>query len=197
MHGIPLPEGLVESEKLSEPLFTPSTKAEQRAHDENISPEQGNPLSIRISVKLIFFPTIPGVKLIGKELYEEISSTALKLYTTAADYARTKGLILADTKFEFGLVPDEADTSKKTLILIDEALTPDSSRYWPLEGYKAGGPQPSFDKQFLRDWLVQSGFRRGLESGPEGKEGEGWTIDDSVLEGTRKRYTEAVELLTA
>lgn len=195
MHGISLPEGLVESQKLSEPLFTPSTKAEQVAHDENISPEQGNPYVFQL-IFWFFNLTIPAAKLIGKELYEQIASTALKLYITAAEYARTKGLILADTKFEFGLV-QEVGKSEKTLILIDEALTPDSSRYWPLEGYKAGGPQPSFDKQFLRDWLVQSGFRRGLESGPEGKEGEGWTIEDSVLEGTRKRYAEAVELLTA
>jgi phosphoribosylaminoimidazole-succinocarboxamide synthase len=119
----------------------------------------------------------------------------LKLYSTAADYARSRGLILADTKFEFGLVTDEHDASKKILILIDEALTPDSSRYWPVEGYKAGGPQASFDKQYLRDWLVQSGFRKGLESGPEGKEGEGWVIEQSVVEGTRNRYAEAVQRL--
>lgn len=121
----------------------------------------------------------------------------MRLYSAAADYARTRGLILADTKFEFGLVPDDQDTSKKKVILIDEALTPDSSRYWPLEGYEAGGPQPSFDKQYLRDWLVQSGFKKGLESGPQGKEGEGWVIDMSVVEGTKKRYAEAVQLLTA
>jgi phosphoribosylaminoimidazole-succinocarboxamide synthase len=118
----------------------------------------------------------------------------LKLYSTAADYARTRGLILADTKFEFGLVQDEHDASKKQVIWIDEALTPDSSRYWPMEGYKAGGPQPSFDKQYLRDWLVQAGFRKGLESGPGG---EGWVIEESVVEGTGKRYAEAVQLLMA
>jgi len=120
----------------------------------------------------------------------------MKLYSTAAEYALTRGLILADTKFEFGLVSDNHSDGQKKVILIDELLTPDSSRYWPLEGYKEGGPQPSFDKQYLRDWLVNSGFRKGLESGPEGKEGEGWVIEESIVEGTRKRYAEAVELLT-
>ena len=119
----------------------------------------------------------------------------MRLYSTAADYARTRGLILADTKFEFGLVPDEHDTAKRKLILIDEALTPDSSRYWPVAGYKAGGPQASFDKQYVRDWLVKTGFRKGLESGPEGREGEGWVIEKGVVEGTRSRYAEAVQLL--
>jgi len=139
--------------------------------------------------------SIPSaIKLIGKELYDQISSASLKLYTAAAAYAQTRGLILVDTKFEFGLFPDEHDRSKRNLILIDEVLTPDSSRYWPMEGYKAGGPQPSFDKQYLRDWLVQSGFRKGLEDGPDG---EGWRMEDSVVEGTRKRYAEAVQLLMA
>ncbi|KAJ3501400.1 hypothetical protein NLJ89_g9355 [Agrocybe chaxingu] len=178
IHGIQVPQGLVEGEKLPKPLFTPSTKAEQGAHDENISPEQ-------------------AAKLVGQDLYNEISTAALKLYTTAADYARTRGLILADTKFEFGLVPPTDESGRKTLILIDELLTPDSSRYWPVDGYKPGGAQPSFDKQFLRDWLVASGFRKGLESGPVGKEGEGWVIEESVVDGTKKRYAEAVQLLTS
>ncbi|KDR67654.1 hypothetical protein GALMADRAFT_216279 [Galerina marginata CBS 339.88] len=179
VHGIKMPEGLVEGQKLPEPIFTPSTKAEQGEHDENISPEQ-------------------AAKLIGQELYDQISKAALKLYTTAADYARTRGLILADTKFEFGLVPSPSSSSPpgKQLILIDELLTPDSSRYWPLEGYKPGGAQPSFDKQYLRDWLVSAGFRKGLESGPEGKEGAGWVIDEDVVRGTGERYREAVEMLT-
>jgi phosphoribosylaminoimidazole-succinocarboxamide synthase len=94
-------------------------------------------------------------------------------------------VILADTKFEFGLVGDE-------LVLIDEVLTPDSSRYWPSVGYVAGGPQPSFDKQFLRDWLVEQGFKKGLE---KGKDGNGWTIDEQVVEGTRERYQQVVDLL--
>lgn len=144
-----------------------------------------------------FYLILPAVTLIGQELYDQLSSVALKLYSTAAEYALTRGLILVDTKFEFGLIPDEQDNSKKKLILIDEALTPDSSRYWPLESYKAGGTQPSFDKQFLRDWLVQSGFKKGLESGPVGHEGEGWTIEENVVEGTRQRYAEAIRLLTA
>jgi phosphoribosylaminoimidazole-succinocarboxamide synthase len=116
----------------------------------------------------------------------------LKLYATAADYAHSRGVILADTKFEFGLI---SSSSGKTLILIDELLTPDSSRYWPLASYAVGGPQPSFDKQYVRDWLVGTGFRKGLESGPEGHAGEGWAIEESVVKGTRDRYAEAVELL--
>ncbi|KAG6902483.1 hypothetical protein C0995_016060 [Termitomyces sp. Mi166 len=175
VHGIPLPAGLVESQKFPEPIFTPSTKAEQGAHDENISPEQ-------------------AAKLIGAELYDQISTAALQLYKTAADYARTRGVILADTKFEFGLIT--STSGEKSLILIDELLTPDSSRYWPLASYAPGGPQPSFDKQYVRDWLVAQGFRKGLESGPEGHEGEGWVIEEKVVEGTRDRYAEAVDLLT-
>ncbi|KAK0487424.1 hypothetical protein IW261DRAFT_1558505 [Armillaria novae-zelandiae] len=161
VHGISLPPDLVESQKIAEPLFTPSTKAEQAS------------------------------TLIGESLYNQISQAAIKLYTEAAAYAHSKGIILADTKFEFGLVP--GPSGEDTLILIDELLTPDSSRYWPLEGYKAGGPQPSFDKQYLRDWLVGAGFRKGLEEGKV--KGEGWTIEEGVVEGTRKRYTEVVDLL--
>ncbi|KAF5332111.1 hypothetical protein D9611_008169 [Ephemerocybe angulata] len=176
IHGIPVEEDLVESQKLPKPLFTPSTKAEQGDHDENISPEQ-------------------AAKIVGQELLDKISEVALKLYSAAAEYALTRGVILADTKFEFGLVPS-ATGSGKDLILIDEALTPDSSRYWPLEGYEPGKSQPSFDKQYLRDWLVGAGFRKGLESGPPGKEGEGWQIEQKVVEGTQARYQEAVDLLT-
>ncbi|KAH7094011.1 phosphoribosylaminoimidazole-succinocarboxamide synthase [Auriculariales sp. MPI-PUGE-AT-0066] len=169
VHGIPFPAGLVESQKLPEPLFTPSTKAEQGAHDENIHP----------------------TKLVGAELYARISKTAIDLYKRAQAYALTRGLILADTKFEFGLYGPE-----KELILIDEALTPDSSRYWPAADYELGRGQASFDKQFLRDWLVAQGFRKGLESGPEGHEGEGWIIDEEVVRGTSHRYQEAVDMLT-
>ncbi|KAK0244248.1 hypothetical protein EDD85DRAFT_807299 [Armillaria nabsnona] len=172
VHGISLPPNMIESQQITEPLFTPSTKAEQGAHDENISPQQASTL-------------------IGESLYNQISQAAIKLYTEAAAYAHSKGIILADTKFEFGLVPGPSGVD--TLILIDELLTPDSSRYWPLEGYKAGGPQPSFDKQYLRDWLVGAGFRKGLEEGKV--KGEGWTVEESVVEGTRKRYTEVVDLL--
>ncbi|KIK57649.1 hypothetical protein GYMLUDRAFT_45813 [Collybiopsis luxurians FD-317 M1] len=177
VHGIPFPPGLVESQKLPEPLLTPSTKAEQGAHDENISPEQAS-------------------QLIGETLYTQISQAALRLYSEAAIYAHSKGVILADTKFEFGLVPSP-NGDGEALILVDELLTPDSSRYWPLEGYEAGKPQPSFDKQYLRDWMVGAGFRKGLESGREGEEGQGWIIEDSVVEGTKKRYEEAVTLLTS
>ncbi|KAJ2934666.1 hypothetical protein H1R20_g2472, partial [Candolleomyces eurysporus] len=177
IHGISIEEDLVESQKLPKPLFTPSTKAEQGAHDENISPEK-------------------AAQVIGQELYDQISEVSIKLYTTAAEYALSRGVILADTKFEFGLIPS-ASGSGKDLILVDEVLTPDSSRYWPLSEYVPGKSQPSFDKQYLRDWLVGAGFRKGLESGPEGKEGEGWVIDEKVVEGTKKRYEEAVNLLTS
>lgn len=119
----------------------------------------------------------------------------MELYKTAAAYAETRGLILADTKFEFGLVPSPPPSSLPQVILIDELLTPDSSRYWPLEGYEPGRPQPSFDKQYLRDWLVEAGFRKGLESGKEGEEGSGWVIEEGVVEGTKARYDEAVRLL--
>ncbi|KAH9935972.1 SAICAR synthetase [Epithele typhae] len=168
VHGIALPAGLVESQKLPEPLFTPSTKAEQGAHDENISPAQ-------------------AAALVGAELCAHIERGALRLYAEAAAYALARGLILADTKFEFGLVPLAAlpaasasapvslavDGEEMALLLVDEALTPDSSRYWPAAGYAPGGPQPSFDKQFLRDWLTAEGFRKGREAGPEGHEGRG------------------------
>ncbi|KAH9070667.1 phosphoribosylaminoimidazole-succinocarboxamide synthase [Lactarius deliciosus] len=153
VHGIPLPDGLLESEKFPVPLFTPSTKAEQGAHDENISPEQ-------------------AAALIGQELYDKISAAAVRLYTAAAEHAATRGLIVADTKFEHS--------------------PPDSSRYWPLEGYAPGRSQPSFDKQYLRDWLTSQGFRKGLEGGPDGK---GWTMSEEVVRETRERYLSARDLL--
>ena len=137
-----------------------------------------------------------AAELIGPALCAKVERAALQLYKEAADYALTRGLILADTKFEFGLVPSPAPGAEDALILVDEALTPDSSRYWPAAAYAPGGPQPSFDKQFLRDWLVRAGFRKGLERGPEGREGEGWVMAPDVLEGTRKRYLEALEMLT-
>lgn len=137
---------------------------------------------------------ITAAKLIGKDLCDRISEVAIRLYTTAHAYAHSRGLILADTKFEFGLLPSSSPSSPDQLILIDEALTPDSSRYWPLDGYKPGGPQASFDKQYLRDWLRSEGFRKGLEGGKEGK-GEGWTMSEEVVRGTRERYVEARDLL--
>ncbi|ESK87760.1 phosphoribosylaminoimidazole-succinocarboxamide synthase [Moniliophthora roreri MCA 2997] len=176
IHGIPLPSNMVESQKLPEPLFTPSTKAEQGAHDENISPEQ-------------------AARLLGQNLYDQVSQASLKLYSEAASYAHSRGLILADTKFEFGLIPSTSKPGEEELILVDEVLTPDSSRYWPLEGYEPGKTQPSFDKQYLRDWLVSAGFRKGLESGRQGEEGQGWLIDENVVQGTKRRYEEAVKML--
>jgi phosphoribosylaminoimidazole-succinocarboxamide synthase len=193
-----MPAGLVESQKFPEPIFTPSTKAIQGAHDENISPEQGSYL-YHLAFAFITHTFPLAAQLIGQDLYTKISSIALQLYKTAAQYAESRGVILADTKFEFGLLPPSTISSsddQKQLILIDEVLTPDSSRYWPLKGYKPGQSQPSFDKQYLRDWLVGSGFRKGLERGPEGREDEGWTIDEYVVQGTRARYQEAVDLLT-
>ncbi|KAI6153922.1 hypothetical protein BKA82DRAFT_4095368 [Pisolithus tinctorius] len=175
MHGMPLPEGMVESQRLPQPLVTPSTKAEQGAHDENISPDRAG-------------------QLIGSKLYTRVADIALKLYSTAAEYAYSRGLILADTKFEFGLIPSTTGTSEDEVILVDEVLTPDSSRYWPLDQYVPGKPQPSFDKQYVRDWLVSVGYRKGLESGPEGN-GEGWGIDEAVIQGTQRRYSEAEEML--
>jgi len=182
-----VPAGLLESEKFPEPLFTPSTKAEAGQHDENIHPSR-------------------AAEIIGKDLAEEISLVSVELYKRAAEYALSRGVILADTKFEFGLVTapsplyDAAATSSTTtsssLILIDEVLTPDSSRYWPAASYVPGRSQPSFDKQFLRDWLVNEGFRKGLEDGPEGSaKGAGWTIAEEVVTGTASRYEEAMNLL--
>ncbi|KAG9127758.1 Bifunctional purine biosynthetic protein ade1 [Ceratobasidium sp. 392] len=173
VHGIRVPEGLVESQKLPEPLFTPSTKAEQGQHDENIHPNQ-------------------AAEIVGKDLCDQISSIAIRIYTEAAEYAASRGVILADTKLEFGLV--EVEGQEPQLILIDEVLTPDSSRYWPAAGYKSGQSQPSFDKQYLRDWLTAEGFKKGLENG---KDGQGWTMTEDVVQGTRKRYQEAWDLLTA
>lgn len=130
----------------------------------------------------------------------------MDLYSRAAAHALAHGVILADTKFEFGLVTpptslpslsSPASYSKNaSLILIDEVLTPDSSRYWPAASYEPGKSQPSFDKQFLRDWLVAQGFKKGLEDGPEGSpEGTGWSIAQEVVDGTASRYQEAMELL--
>jgi len=178
VHGIQLPIGLVESQKLAEPLFTPSTKAEQGAHDENIHPVQ-------------------AAKLISQDLYDLVSTTAVKLYSHAADYAADRGVILADTKFEFGLLPiaPHRKSLEQRLILIDEVLTPDSSRYWPAEGYEPGRSQPSFDKQYLRDWMVSQGFKKGQESGPPGNEGQGWSMPEEVVLGTEKRYLEVKQKL--
>jgi len=150
--------------------------------------------------------------IVGAEVYEHVARTALSLYKDASAYALTRGLILADTKFEFGLlpiIPDAAapsssspspiitvDSKPHKLILIDEALTPDSSRYWSASAYTPGEPQASYDKQYLRDWLLSEGFRKGFESGRPGEEGKGWAMTEAVVEGTRERYETAVRVLT-
>jgi len=173
--GSPFRRGLRNPDKLPQPLFTPSTKAEQGAHDENIHPDR-------------------AVEIIGPELVGQITSIALELYTRAAAFAATRGVILADTKFEFGLAPALPQSSNTELILIDEVLTPDSSRYWPAAWYNPGKSQPSYDKQYLRDWMVSEGFKSGLE---DGKDGQGWIISDEVVQGTADRYTEALHQLTS
>jgi len=157
--GIPLPAGLRESDKLPEPLFTPSTKATQ-GHDENISFDE-------------------VVRQIGGPLAERVRTISIDLYRRAAEYAGPRGILLADTKFEFGLLDGE-------LIWIDEALTPDSSRFWPAAGYEPGRPQPSFDKQFVRDYLERIGWNK-QPPGPE--------LPADVVSGTREKYREGYRLL--
>ncbi|MDR2549265.1 MAG: phosphoribosylaminoimidazolesuccinocarboxamide synthase [Desulfobulbus sp.] len=159
--GFALPTGMRESDRFPQPLFTPSTKAEQGLHDENISLERMR-------------------EAVGAELTEKMAAVSLQLYQRAADYARTKGIIIADTKFEMGLDGD-------TLILVDEVLTPDSSRFWPLDQYQPGQGQPSFDKQFLRDYL--SGLAWNKQPPPP-------PVPADILDKTRRRYQEAQERLT-
>ncbi len=163
--GIALPEGLEECSKLPQPIYTPSTKAEIGDHDENISFEK----SIDVLEKVF-----PGH---GEEYATKIKDYTLKLYEMCAEYALTRGIIIADTKFEFGL--DE----NGDVLIADEMLTPDSSRFWPLEGYEAGHSQPSFDKQFVRDWLTAN---------PD----KGYTLPQDVIDKTIAKYEEAYHLLT-
>ena len=163
--GIQLPEGLVESDKLPEPIYTPSTKAEIGDHDENISFER----SIEVLER-----DFPGH---GQEYAEAIRDCTLALYKKCADYALSRGIIIADTKFEFGL-----DENGK-VVLADEMLTPDSSRFWPVEGYEPGHSQPSFDKQFVRDWL---------KANPDSD----YNLPQDVIDKTIEKYLEAYELLT-
>ena len=163
--GIQLPEGLKESEKLPEPIYTPSTKAEIGDHDENISYEQ----SIDVLEKLF-----PGH---GEEYATKLRDYTIALYKKCAEYALSRGIIIADTKFEFGL--DE----NGNVVLGDEMLTPDSSRFWPLEGYEAGHGQPSFDKQFVRNWL---------KANPDSN----YDLPQDVIDKTIEKYLEAYELLT-
>lgn len=163
--GIKLPAGLRESEKLAEPIFTPSTKAEIGEHDENISVEK----SIELLEKLH-----PGR---GREYALKIRDYTLAIYKKCADYALSRGIIIADTKFEFGL--DE----NGEVVLGDEMLTPDCSRFWPLDGYKVGQSEPSYDKQFVRDWLSAN-------------PGSDYLLPQEVIDKTIAKYVEAYELLT-
>ena len=159
--GYKLPDGMQESEKFDRPLFTPSTKAELGEHDENISVAKMK-------------------EIIGAELADKVADTSIRLYERAADYARSKGIIIADTKFEMGLINNE-------LVLVDEVLTPDSSRFWPLDQYRPGQGQPSFDKQFLRDYLSSLDWDKKPPP-PE--------LPQEIIEKTRSRYIEAVNRIT-
>jgi phosphoribosylaminoimidazole-succinocarboxamide synthase len=158
--GIPLPTGLRESDRLPEPIFTPSTKA-TTGHDENISFEE-------------------TIKRIGSPLAERLRDASLGIYRRAAEYAGARGIIIADTKFEFGLIGEQ-------LIWIDEALTPDSSRFWPGDQYTPGKPQPSFDKQYVRDYLEQIGWN---------KQPPAPSLPPEVVAGTRDKYREAYQRIT-
>jgi len=161
--GIPLPEGLQQAQKLAEPIFTPASKAPAGEHDENISFAQVE-------------------KLVGKALAARVRDVSLQLYAQAAEYAAQRGIIIADTKFEFG-----TDASGE-LVLIDEALTPDSSRFWPAAEYRISISPPSFDKQFVRDWL---------ETQPWNKRAPAPALPPDVLAGTAEKYREALRLLKA
>jgi phosphoribosylaminoimidazole-succinocarboxamide synthase len=164
--GVGLPDGLVEASRLPEPIFTPATKAEIGEHDENVS-----------------FEAVAAKE--GAELAAELRDLTLRVYARAAEHARERGVILADTKFEFGR------NAAGELVLGDEVLTPDSSRYWPVDGYEAGKVQPSFDKQFVRNWLTseESGWDRHSDTPPP-------ALPDHIVEATRDRYVEAYERIT-
>lgn len=160
LHGVQLPSGLLDGSALPEPVFTPATKAEE-GHDENISFAR-------------------AVDLVGQEVADRVRDVSLELYRRASQHSAEKGLILADTKFEFGLTDDG-------VVWIDEALTPDSSRYWEASEWEPGGPQPSFDKQFVRDWLETTGWDK-TPPGPE--------IPADIVAKTRAKYIEAFERVT-
>jgi phosphoribosylaminoimidazole-succinocarboxamide synthase len=159
--GVKVPNGLEESEKLPEPIFTPATKAPEGAHDENISFEQAS-------------------EILGPSLATQVRQASLRLYADAAAYAAQRGIIIADTKFEFGLVDGK-------LTLIDEVLTPDSSRFWPMDQYRIGMSPPSFDKQYVRDYLIQLGWDKQPPA-PE--------LPDEIVGKTAEKYAEALRLLT-
>jgi phosphoribosylaminoimidazole-succinocarboxamide synthase len=161
--GIPLPDGLEESQRLPEPIFTPATKAQVGDHDENVDFDR-------------------AAEILGdRALLEELRRLSIELYSFAAEHARERGIILADTKFEFGRRPDGA------IVLGDEVLTPDSSRFWPADGYAPGRPQPSFDKQYVRDWAAGSGWDKSPPAP---------ALPDDVVAGTRDRYTDAYRRIT-
>lgn len=160
--GVVLPHGLIESEEIHPPIFTPATKAET-GHDENV-------------------PIQHVIARLGRQLAHELESRSVSVYLEAATYARQRGLILADTKFEWGRDPKTGE-----ILLVDEVLTPDSSRYWPADQYSPGGPQPSFDKQFVRDWL---------QSQPWDKNSPPPSLPEEIVEKTRCKYIEAFERLT-
>jgi phosphoribosylaminoimidazole-succinocarboxamide synthase len=164
--GVALPPGLKNASRLPAPIFTPATKAEAGDHDENIDFDR-------------------TIQLIGPALAEKVRDVAIRLYSAAADFALSKGLIIADTKFEFGL------DAEGTLILMDEVLTPDSSRYWPVEGHVEGSNPPSYDKQFVRDWLEH--VRVGRQ--PWNKRYPAPALPEEVAEKTRKAYLEAMKCL--
>ncbi|RZS41385.1 phosphoribosylaminoimidazole-succinocarboxamide synthase [Herbihabitans rhizosphaerae] len=164
--GVPLPDGLTQSARLPEPIFTPASKAPIGEHDENID-----------------FAAVQGK--LGERDAERVREATLRIYSTAAEHAERRGMILADTKFEFGL------DAEHNLVLGDEVLTPDSSRYWPADGYAPGKPQPAFDKQYVRDWLTSpaSGWDRASDTPPP-------PLPDDVIRATRDRYVQAYELIT-
>lgn len=159
--GIQLPKGLVESEKLAEPIFTPSTKAEIGDHDENISEEK-------------------AIEIVGKDTYDFLKKTSIAIYQQASEYAYERGIILADTKMEFGYFNEK-------IILIDELLTPDSSRFWPKDEYEKGRAQVSYDKQYVRDYLLSINFN---------KQPPAPTLPEEVIKNTSAKYVQAVKLIT-
>jgi phosphoribosylaminoimidazole-succinocarboxamide synthase len=166
--GVPLPEGLTNASKLPEPIFTPAAKAAMGEHDENITYER-------------------MVEMIGADLAQQIQQASIAIYKAAADFALTKGIIIADTKFEFGL------DDQGRLTLMDEVLTPDSSRFWPAETYAAGTNPPSYDKQFVRDWLEQA----TVNGKPWGKTAPAPRLPQEVIDKTAAKYREALQRLTA
>jgi phosphoribosylaminoimidazole-succinocarboxamide synthase len=174
--GIPLPAGLQMATKLPEPIFTPATKAELGDHDQNISFEQA-----QRDCGAVLADVLSGTGKNGAEIATQARNAAIALYSAAADYAATRGIIIADTKFEFGV--DAAGT----LHLIDEALTPDSSRFWPAEAYRVGVNPPSYDKQYVRDYLETLDWN---------KQAPGPALPAEVVSRTRAKYVEAIELLT-